>query len=44
MKKIGRLVFKPRKIFWGVERMSFIVYKNKGEYLIKIREKQQEKN
>lgn len=40
MKKVGRLVFKPANIFWGVEKMSFAVYKNKGEYLVKIWEKQ----
>ncbi len=39
MKLIGRLVFKPRKIFWGAERMSFKVYRDKGEYLVKIWEK-----
>ncbi len=39
MKLIGRLVFKPREIFWGVERMSFKVYRNKEEYIVRIWEK-----
>ena len=39
MKKIGRLVFKPKKIFWGVERLSFIIYKNKKDYFVRVYEK-----
>ena len=39
MRLIGRLVFKPKEIFWGVERMSFKIYKNKGEYIVRIWEK-----
>ncbi len=39
MKKIGRLVFKPKKIFWGVERLSFIIYKNKKDYSVRVYEK-----
>lgn len=39
MKKVGRLVFKPTKIIWGTERMSFVVYKNKDKYSVNIREK-----
>lgn len=38
-KKVGRLVFKPTKIIWGTERMSFVVYKNKDKYLVNIKEK-----
>ena len=39
MKKIGRLVFKPNKAFWGVERLSFVIYKNKGNYFVRVYEK-----
>ena len=39
MKKIGRLVFKPNKMFWGVERLSFVIYKNKKDYLVYVYEK-----
>lgn len=50
MKRIGRLVFNPDKdsfegkswkgeIGKGTERFSFIIYKEKGKYLVSIKEK-----
>jgi len=39
MKRMGRIVFKPNKMFWGVERLSFIIYKNKKDYFAKVYEK-----
>lgn len=39
MKKIGRIVFKPNKSFWGVERFSFVIHKNKKDYFVRVYEK-----
>lgn len=44
MKKIGRLVFKvtkPNKKDWNIG-FNFLVYKDKGKYFVKVREKLKE--